>query len=246
MVSLCPPPNPDARWAYFIDLDGTLIELALRPDAVTVPPGLPVLLGRLRQATEGAVAIVTGRPISTVDTLLAPLHLPVAGLHGLERRRSDGSVLRAAAPETALRDVRDTLKRFAGTDERLLIEDKGLTVALHFRLAPERTDEIDHLIKDLAPRVAPALVPIAGKSVVEFKPPTTHKGLAIRAFLEEAPFCGRLPVFLGDDVTDEDGFTALGAMGGISIRIGTPQPTHARFGLPSVAAAHDWLAQLSG
>jgi len=246
MSCLPPPPAPDPGWAYFVDLDGTLIELAARPDDVVVAPDVPGLLIRLRRATAGALAIVTGRPIKTVDALLAPLRLPVAGLHGLERRRSDGRVLRADVPDAALGEVRAALLHFATGDDRLLIEDKGLTMALHFRQAPERTEEVARMVEHLAPRVAPALVPIAGKSVVEFKPPSTHKGTAIRAFLDEPPFRGRRPVFLGDDVTDEDGFAAIGEIGGIGIRVGLPQPTRAQFGLPSVAAVHEWLAMLPG
>jgi trehalose 6-phosphate phosphatase len=245
------PPSPSLDWAYFLDLDGTLIDLAERPDAVTVEPALPGMLLRLRDMTGGAAAIVTGRPIQVVDRLLAtpgaPLAgLPVAGLHGLERRRPDGSLLRTP-PATALDRVRQAFLAFVHGDDRLLVEDKELTIALHFRLAPERAGEIAALAANLAERVAPDLAPVTGKAVVEFKPPGIDKGSAIAAYLAEPPFQHRRPVFIGDDVTDEDGFIEVERRGGVTIRVGQPTATtRARHGLASVTAVHAWLRELTG
>jgi trehalose 6-phosphate phosphatase len=246
------PPPPSLDWGYFLDLDGTLIDLAERPDAVTVEPALPGMLLRLRDMTGGAAAIVTGRPIQVVDRLFAtpgaPLAgLPVAGLHGLERRRPDGRLLRTPPAAAALERVRQAFLAFASGDDRLLVEDKGLTIALHFRLAPARAGEIAALVADLAERVVPDLAPVTGKAVVEFKPPGIDKGSAIAAYLAEPPFLHRRPVFIGDDVTDEDGFIEVERRGGVTIRVGQPAAaTRARHGLATVTAVHAWLRELTG
>jgi trehalose 6-phosphate phosphatase len=239
------PPPPAREWSYYLDLDGTLLAIADRPDTVTVPAELPRILGRLVRSTGGAVAIVTGRSIAEVDRFLTPLILPVAGLHGLERRDANGSISRGEAPADALDLVRRAFTRFARGDRHLIVEDKGLTVALHYRLAPQRAEQALELGRRLALEVEGALHLLRGKAVIEFHPPTGDKGQAITQFQAEPPFAGRSPVFVGDDVTDEDGFRCVNAVRGVSIKIGGGA-TAARYALPTVTAVHAWLARAGG
>jgi trehalose 6-phosphate phosphatase len=236
-----PLPLPGAS-AFFIDIDGTLIDIAPTPEGVRVAPGLPALLERLDAACGGALALVSGRRLVDIDRLLYPLVAPAAGVHGLERRRADGSIVRSAGTER-LDEVRDEFARFVAERPGVRLEDKELSIALHYRLAPQE----ESAVRDAARRaVAPFVDEIKlleGKMVVEVKPQGTNKGTAIAAFLREAPFEGRRPVFLGDDVTDEDGFTAVNALGGISILVGE-RPSAAPWSLPSVASVHRWLGEV--
>ncbi len=206
-------------------------------------------LSRLAAACDGAVALVSGRPIADVDRLFAPLHLPVAGLHGLERRDARGRVTRAGAAQAAgdlLAEARGALARFAAAHPGTLIEDKGLTLALHYRQAPAAEGEARALMDGLRDGSGGALVLQHGKMVIELRPAGNDKGTAVAAFMAEAPFAGRLPVFVGDDVTDEAGFATINAMSGISIRVGDGAPTCARYDGASVAEIHDWLAAAAG
>ncbi len=235
------PPGPSRAWSFYLDFDGTLIDIAARPEAVVVPPSLPVLLDRVRQRAGGAVAIVTGRPIAGLDCLLHPLKFATAGQHGLERRDAGGRYHAAAVPEAALATVRDEFAGLAGKDPRLLVEDKGMSIALHFRQAPEREGDVEASATRLEALVGEALSLLHGKCVVEFRPRGTDKGEALRRFQQEAPYAGRLPVFIGDDVTDEDGFRAAADLGGFGIHVGTRPDTAARYRLAGVAAVHSWL-----
>ena len=243
------PPPLDARAALFIDVDGTLLEIAPRPELVRVPPELPGMLDRLAAKRDGALALVSGRPLSQIDSLFRPWCGAASGLHGSERRRADctmdGSGMADAdrAAGAALDRLRPTLAELAARDSRLLLEDKGATVALHYRAAPERAAELRRQVEALLGEAGAPLRLIAGKQVLEFQPRHRNKGVAIAAFLEEAPFRDRMPVFLGDDVTDEDGFAEVNRRDGISIRVGAPAHTAARHALPSVTAVLAWLAR---
>jgi trehalose 6-phosphate phosphatase len=243
-----PLPAPDSRWAFFLDVDGTLADIAPVPAAVAIADHARDTLSRLAAACDGAVALVSGRPIADVDGLFAPLHLPVAGLHGLERRDARGRVTRAGAAGAAgedgdlLAEARDALTRFAAAHPGALIEDKGLTLALHYRQAPAAEGEARALMHGLRHGSGGALVLQHGKMVIELRPAGNDKGTAVAAFMAEAPFAGRLPVFVGDDVTDEAGFATINALSGISIRVGEGAPTCARYDGASVAEIHDWLA----
>ncbi len=243
------PPALDPAAALFIDVDGTLLEIAPRPELVQVPLGLPALLGRLAAERGGALAVVSGRRLADLDRLLHPWHGAAAGLHGAECRRADGSVMapphRPAdlAAAQALDRLRPRLREAAAHAPGVWLEDKGETLALHYRAAPERADEIRDLGGRLLQEAGDALRLIAGKMVVELQPRHHGKGAAIAAFLAEPPFRGRRPVFLGDDTTDEDGFLEVNRRDGLSIRVGPRAgATAARYALPSVAAARAWLA----
>ena len=239
-----PPAHPGgAAWALFLDFDGTLIELAATPDAVVVPPGLREVLAACADAFDGAVAIVSGRPISTLDALLDPLRLPAAGLHGLELRLPDGTVEETAHRTAGLAGLRARFHSLVREDARLVVEDKGSSVALHFRRAPERERELRELVAGAAtPRDGYQVM--HGKKVLEIRPTGVDKGTAIDRLLGAPPFAGRRPVFAGDDITDEDGFAAVNGCGGISIKVGTGE-TRAAYRVPDVTALRGWLAAVA-
>jgi trehalose 6-phosphate phosphatase len=242
------PPSLDRDSALFLDLDGTLLEIAPRPELVMVPAGLPELLARLAERRGGALAVISGRRIEDCDRHLRPWRGAAAGLHGAERRRADGSLATggdsAADREAAaaLDRLRPALNELARRIPGVLIEDKGRTIALHYRQVPEKEGEIRAAVaRLLRPEIA-ALRLMSGKMLVELKPAHHDKGRAVAAFLEEAPFRGRMPVFVGDDTTDEDGFREVNRRGGVSIRVGAPETaTAAVHTLPTVPAVLAWL-----
>lgn len=238
------PPTAAADWAWFLDVDGTLIDIAPTPSAIVMPEEFPPLLQLLADSHGGAVALVSGRSLDNLRQLVAPFDPPAAGLHGLEWRDAAGDVHRMTPPP-GLDDIRQRLRleveRFPG----LLLEDKGSAVALHYRQAPALAD---HVLR--AAHVVlldhPDYGMVAGKMVVEIKPRGADKGAAVAALMRTAPFAGRRPVFVGDDVTDEDGFTAANRLGGVSVLVGDPRPTQARTRLPNVEACRVWLAAAAG
>jgi trehalose 6-phosphate phosphatase len=234
-------PQPAHDWALFLDFDGTLAEIAEHPDVVSVQPPLPSTLAAVSEALDGALAIVSGRPLLQIDTLLAPLTLPVAGLHGLERRDAGGRVVRADVPTGELKSARRALADFVCGTPGLVLEDKGLTLALHFRQAPTRRAECRRAVDRALANGTGALHVLKGKMVYEIKPVGVDKGRAIAAFLGEPPFAGRVPVFAGDDTTDEDGFALVNRRGGISIRVGDGTATQAGWRAVSVGEFLDWL-----
>lgn len=238
------PPMLDRQSALFLDVDGTLLEIAPRPELVHVPEGLPALICRLADQRQGAVALVSGRPLGQLDRLFEPWRGAAAGLHGIQRRRADGTVdcILDSASRAAFDKIRPQLAALAGAGSGLMLEDKGGTLALHYRAVPEREAEIRAHAEALHREADRALRLIPGKMVVEFQPADANKGLAIAAFLAEPPFLGRRPVFVGDDATDEDGFVEVGRRGGDAIRVGAGRNTAANYSLPSVAAVLAWLA----
>lgn len=242
---LPPPPLAAADIAVFLDVDGTLLEIAERPDAVRVPLWMRRLLASLGNATEGALALVSGRPIVQLDALFAPLQLSAAGLHGLERRNLPQPVVRAAPDPALLADALARLVAFTVAHPGTLVEDKGLTLALHYRNAPWHRAAAAAAVDGVVAASRGALVVLAGKMVFELKPPGHDKGGAIAAFMQEPPFLGRCPVFAGDDVTDEAGFTIVNQLNGVSIRIGADQhATTASYGHADVKALRRWLLGL--
>jgi trehalose 6-phosphate phosphatase len=241
----CPPRVRAADIALFLDVDGTLLEIAPEPGAVHVPVRLRRILEELQSATGGALALVSGRALDQIDRLFAPLRLSAAGLHGLERRNLGFKIERATPDPAALECARRRLAAFAAANDGVLLEDKGLTLALHYRKAAELADAAAAAADAAVAESRGALVLLHGKMVCELKPPGVDKGRAIAAFLEEPPFAGRVPVFAGDDQTDEAGFVTINQHRGVSIRIGGP-PTAAAYRLPNVRALHAWLLELLG
>ena len=216
----------------------------MTPDAVVVPPKLRAILSGCIAAFDGAVAIVSGRPIAALDALLDPLRLPAAGLHGLEQRMPDGTMERAARRGRGLTALRTRLHSLEQEDARLIVEDKVSSLALHFRRAPEREHELREFVTGAATPHNGHHV-MHGKMVLEVRPTHADKGTAVARFLETPLFAGRRPVFAGDsdDVTDEDGFAVVNRIGGISVKVGTGE-TEATYRVPDVATLHDWLATL--
>jgi trehalose 6-phosphate phosphatase len=238
-------PSPQLDWAFFLDVDGTLVEIAASPEAVRVAPDLVQTLGMLHRLNGGAVALLSGRRIADLDRLFHPLVLPAAGVHGLERRGA-GAIVESVAPTAAvaaLGELCGALTAFAAQHPGLRVEDKGISLALHYRLAPRFERVVRTFMEKLAAPYGTAFRLLHGKMVIELQPQASDKGRAISAFMAEPPFRGRIPLFAGDDVTDEDGFRAVNALNGISLRVGDARPSAARWHLPSVAAMHGWLGQ---
>lgn len=232
------PPRLETRDALFLDFDGTLTEIAARPDLVHVAPGLPALVEALQRRLGGAVAVISGRPLREIDAHLMPLQLPGAGQHGAELRvHGDSTPQRRVWPGVA--GVARALRERYGSDPALLIEDKGAAVALHYRAAPERAQECQQALRAVA--AEHGLDVLVGKMVVEARPRGLHKGLAVETLLSRPLFAGRRPVFVGDDTTDEDGFALVQARGGYGVKVGEGT-TQARYRLEDVEAVHRWLA----
>jgi trehalose 6-phosphate phosphatase len=207
--------------ALFLDFDGTLAEIAPRPDAVRVEPGLVADLERLRDRLGGALAIVTGRPVSVIDGFLAPARLDAAGLHGVERRVGGALSGGGAEDHPELRRQVESLHAESRALADVLIEDKGASVAVHWRLAnAEDAARAEALVKDAAEALGSAYRLQLGKAVGEIVPAQATKAHAIRAFLEHSPYAGRQPVFFGDDRTDEIAFASVNEDGGIAVRVG--------------------------
>ena len=233
-----PAANPD--WAFFLDVDGTLLEIADQPSAVRVDLELLELIGRLSRNSGGALALVSGRSISDLEELLGVQHMPLAGQHGLERRDATGRLWIHAAPPAAKCSFKEALAPVLDRHPGLLLEDKGLTLALHYRRAPHLAAYAHRLMDRLMREAGGELELQKGKRVIEIKPAGIDKGTAVAEYLTESPFRGRQPVFIGDDLNDEHGFAEVNRMGGISIKVG-PGRSCAAFRLSGVAAVRHWL-----
>ncbi len=230
--------------ALFLDVDGTLLEIAARPQAVSVPDDLRERLRALQPAAGGAVALISGRAIAELDELFAPLALPSAGLHGFERRDAQGAYRRMPPPSpAALEASRAAMLQLTRSHSGLLMEDKQFALALHYRGAPWLEDAVVQSMEAVAAGVAGDLELQRGKMVVELRPSGATKAHAVTAFLEEAPFAGRMPIFIGDDLTDEPAFELVNSLAGLSVLVGA-RPSAARARLTDVAAVRAWLAQL--
>jgi len=238
-----PPPTPAGDWALFLDVDGCLLDFAAAPDDVRVPEGLVDAIAAWAQRLDGAVALVSGRSLDTLDALFPALHgLPAAGLHGLERRDANGNRQPPPSPPPALADIAEEARRVADGYPGAIVETKGPNLALHWRQAPQAVQALRALASAAIPRL-PGYRLQAGDHVVELRPGgDADKGGAILAFLADAPFRGRVPVFLGDDLTDERGFAAVNARGGVSVLVGDRADSAARYALPDPAAVRAWLA----
>jgi trehalose 6-phosphate phosphatase len=236
------PPSPQPNWAWFFDIDGTLVEIAQSPDGIVVPGDLKPLIARLSHLADGAVALITGRGIADVDRMLPMQGLTIAGQHGLEIRSASGSMSSHPVRAERLNAIRTALLNAVSRHPGLIAEYKGLSIALHYRHAPSLASYAHRLMRTLRDRYAPDFVIQKGKRVVELKPAGKDKGVAIREIMNDPPFAGRVPVFVGDDVTDELGFRVVNTMGGHSIKIG-PGRTNAKWRLKNVKSLRDWLQE---
>lgn len=233
-------PAPRREWAYFFDIDGTLVDIAPTPSEIFLEHDLHRLIRRLHTSSGGALALISGRSIVDVDSIFTGSRLPVAGQHGLERRNARGQVSRHDATSEQLAEARVRLGEVTARHSGLLLEDKGLSLALHYRAAPALASFAHRTMRDLHADIGPDYTILSGKLVVELTPSGKDKGEAVREFMEEEPFRGRIPVFVGDDGTDEHGFKVVNARRGHSIKVGGGQ-TSARWRLRDVDAVRSWL-----
>jgi trehalose 6-phosphate phosphatase len=229
------------NWALFLDIDGSLLDLAQRPDAVRVEPEVQRLLLRMQALTGGALALVSGRALEDIDSLFSPLLLPAAGEHGVERRDADRNVHYRIFDGNLLRRAAARLQAVAARHEGLLLEQKRYSLALHYRLAPELGELVRQAVQAEAAAQGQAFEVQAGKCVYELKPAGVNKGAAIAQFMRENPFAGRVPVYVGDDLTDEFGFEVVNDLGGHSIKVGAGASS-ARFRFEHPDAVRQWLA----
>jgi trehalose 6-phosphate phosphatase len=228
--------------AYFLDIDGTLIDFGDSPARTQLAAAHRRLLQGLRRRTGGAVAIVSGRSIADIDRIFHTSQWPAAGQHGAERRDARGRYSRVAAPHAALPRVRRLLAAAVARHPGLLLEDKGHSIALHYRRAPRLAGYAHRLIRAQLGLLGASYCVQRGKRVVELNPAGRDKGAAVLAFMAERPFRGRTPVFVGDDMTDEFGFDTVNALGGVSVKVGTGA-TVAAMRVRDVRSVWDWLAR---
>ena len=233
-------PAARTEWAYFLDVDGTLTDIAETRPAAAVDAELLDLLGRLHGASGGAVALVSGRALADLDRRLGACRLPLAGQHGLERRDAAGRLWIQPAPPEAKCAIRAALEPLLARHPGLLLEDKGLTLALHYRQVPQLADTVRETMGRLVAETGQGLVLQEGKCVVEVKPGGVDKGTAIEDYLREPPFAGRRPVFIGDDLNDEHGFAVVNRSRGLSIKVGGGESC-AQHRLCDVGAVRAWL-----
>lgn len=234
------PLPPSSSDALFLDFDGTLAELAERPHLVRIPPELPALLAAAAAALGEALAIVSGRRLASIDQLLAPMRFSGAGLHGAELRldpREPAPPLQATMDRAAA-----WLAARIDAGGALWLEDKGLALALHYRGAPQARDEARELLRQAVDGLDVEI--ISGHDVFEARPRGTNKGAALRKLMRGAPFAGRRPIYVGDDITDEDGIAAAQDLGGIGIKVGAGASA-AKFRLEDPAAVRAWLAEIA-
>lgn len=235
-----PPPPPLGRdCALFLDIDGTLAEFADLPDAVRIDEEIHEALPRLSRDLSGALALVTGRAITSADALFPGLKLPMAGQHGCERRDARGTIHFHAPRKDTYERLRKLFKGLARRHPELFLEEKGAAIALHYRALPEIAEQLHRTLTDSL-RELDGYTLQPGKMLLEVRPDSRDKGTAIDDFMAESPFAGRLPVFVGDDLTDEHGFATVERLGGWTIKVGAGR-TAARFRLPDVAAVSRWL-----
>ena len=237
-----PLPRPDQRWALFLDVDGCLLDFADDPAAVFVSPALRALLQALYAALGGALALVSGRRLTDLDRLFGTPPWAMAGLHGHDLRLADGSLREFSVDPADQARMRAAVLALAGRMDGVQLEDKQHAMALHCRRDPERLPALREAAEAaIATLSGYELQP--GNLVVEFKPAGMDKGRAVEELMQQQPFAGRTPVYLGDDLTDEHAFAAVNRAGGLSVRVGDREPTQARFTLSSPIAVHAWLEQ---
>ena len=239
-------PSPDLPSldgaALFLDFDGVLVDFAPAPDLVRPEPYIVDTLAALADRLDGAVAMVTGRPLADIDRFLAPLTLPAAGQHGREVRLPSRPAVEAVPPDLSAEE--EAVRAFVVDHPGTAAERKSAAVGLHYRQAPEH----EQAARDLMERLADArdeLTLMRGKMIFELKEAGVHKGLGVETLMRGKPFKGRTPVFVGDDVTDEDGFRAAQALGGAGVKVGEGA-TEATHRVPDLWTVHRWLREAVG
>ena len=238
-------PEDISGFAIFLDVDGTLVDLVDDPAAIVVEPWMAGALRRISDETGGALALITGRSIAAVDRLFSISGLAVSGLHGAERRGASG-VLTGAAATPEFDSAKAAASRWATTGPGLIFEDKGPAFALHYRRVPHMEGAVRGYMAELGRSVGERWVAQEGKHVVELRPSGLNKGDALKSFMEHAPFAGRRPLAIGDDVTDEAMFAAANALHGVTVRVGANErPTLAAQEVASPADVRAWLRRIA-
>jgi trehalose 6-phosphate phosphatase len=239
-------PHELHRFAILLDVDGTILDIAPTPQEVYVPESLCETLLRMGKRLDGALALVSGRPLNDLDQLFSPLRLPAIGGHGAEMRlASNGeAVASRAAPLDS--QFRQLLKVIAARHSGIIVEDKEYSVALHYRLSPKEGLALVHDVRRACQEWSdPSIQLLSGKAVLEVKDRGFNKGTAVRELMNHAPFLGRTPIFIGDDITDEDAFRVVPEFQGIAMSVGRKFPgVNGLF--QSAAEVRQWLARLSG
>ena len=243
-MSLPPADLGPAKPALFLDVDGTLVDIQDHPGDVRADAGLIALLVDLAGRLDGALSLISGRSIAEIDRIFAPARFPSAGAHGAELR-FDGDAANPAPAEFP-HAILQRARQFADEHDGLLVEKKRAGLALHYRRAPRLEVACRDFVAGLMRELGPDFRLIDGKMVLEIAPRSHDKGEAIRELLQHEPFCGRQPVFVGDDVTDEDGFRVVNELGGLSVRVGRGNETAAHYALDDVASVRDWLRSVAG
>lgn len=239
-----PETGADMGWALFLDVDGTLLDIACHPDDVHVDPRLHDDLARLHANLDGALALLSGRALSRLDGLFDWRQRVAAGLHGAELRTPDGNV-RITGDAAAFAQVRSRAATLVATTQGILLEDKRLALALHYRHAPAARDAAERIARTLLQDAGDCYALQRGDHVFELKPAGVDKGRALAALMRDPPFRGRTPWMLGDDLTDEHAFRHVNASGGVSVVVGSRRPTEARYALDDPAAVRAWLHALT-
>jgi trehalose 6-phosphate phosphatase len=236
-------PPPSLTWCLFLDVDGTLIDLTDTPLESFADAELKTLLGEVADRLGGALALVSGRTIDYLDALFSPLRLPAAGLHGVERRKASGVMHGSSFVDAQLNPARAALTALVKSLPGALFEDKGRNIAVHYRMAAGSEAKIRDAVREIAAPLGSNYHVQGGNMMFEIKPRGFDKASAVKAFMKEPPFSGRQPVFVGDDLTDQDGFRIVEDQGGISIAVG--DRVHGQYRLENAAAVHAWLRSIA-
>jgi trehalose 6-phosphate phosphatase len=243
MELLSPPASLLNNASLFLDFDGTLTDLAPSPDQVRLAPELPHLLTHLHRVLEGRLAIVTGRSIASLKSMLGDVGIAIVGSHGIEFAL-DGQAVTSAPRPAALGSMLKHLQAFADDRPGLLIEDKPFGIGVHYRKAPGLAEDCRAEVERLIDGTDLEL--LSGKMVFEIRLGGCDKGTALRHLMQAEPFCDGRPIFIGDDITDEHGFAEAIEQGGHAVIVGDRRPTAADFGLEEVETVLDWLREASG
>lgn len=233
-------PEPQARWAYFFDIDGTLADIEVVPEDVQIATDVRATIDWLYDITGGAVALVSGRSVADIDHHFPGCRMPLSGQHGVERRDADGTYHSNTVDTRLLDRARATLAGPVSRHEGLILEDKGFSLALHYRQRPSLAAYCHRLMRSVQSDIGNDFVVQRGKRVVELKPAFADKGVAMRQLMTLSAFEKRVPVFVGDDVTDENGFAAANQMGGSSVKIGQGK-TVATWRLRDITELMTWI-----
>jgi len=243
MASLPDPTSGEAmRWAMFLDIDGTLVDIAITPNAVTVPPMLPTILDGWQFRLRGALALISGRTLSQIDGLFHPQHYDAAGSHGQEWRQGGLSLLAVSDRSAEIAAVTGFARQLVEECPGLALERKTYSLVVHYRAAPDKRPDAERIAERIAARLGTGFRCINGKAVVEILPDGTDKAAAVSRFMNCAAYRGRQPVFAGDDISDEVCFELVNQMGGVSIHVGNNPSTKAMARLPSPTSLREWLA----